>query len=425
MGISSDTDSPRRASRHASHLGLRVLGGMVGLAALLGSIDAAAQTWQGGRDSPSLSEIVAVDATGEQDWPFGREDVVGDGLDRFEQPEQNIDIRSLYAATSTQQLWVRLYVSDANAPGDNVTAFVFIDADQDADTGGTAVSAELDARFTSDSSPGGYDYVAAVDGNATVVDVWEWSEQDGSYASMPAAANQAEAEVGTAQDPLRLDGASHGYLQLLIDLEAVGLTPACDAQLYARTVNDTGALGDGDLEVGQVGPCVPGDGDADRIPDLVVPSRGCDADADCPGGGVCVDGECVLAPPCVEDADCDADEICMDGMCVARGGGSCDSNADCAPLVCVGNECVPCFTSGASCPSGTVCAPDGRCVSGQDGTSGGPLGAAGADGIYLEPGEEIQGGAGSCVVGRGWSSSVVGFWLLVLTALGLWRRARI
>jgi MYXO-CTERM domain-containing protein len=416
---------PRRCAQLcASRLTAGMLTAAAGLATLLVIHQAQAQTWQGGRENPSLGELVALDATGESGWPFGQEDVAEDGLDQFQQQEQSIDIRSVYATTSVDQFWVRLYVSDDSAPGGNVTAFIFIDADADATTGGTAASAVLDDRFTTDSSPGGYDYVVAVGGNESVVDVWEWSAADDDYASVPAAVNQASAEVGTAIDPLLSRDTIHGYLQLMVALDVVGLTPACDALLYARSVNDTGALGDGDLEVGQVGPCVPADADSDRIPDLLLPSGECQTDADCPGGGICVDGECLLAPPCVEDADCEVDEICVDGLCVARGGDSCDTDADCNGLVCVDGECVSCSTAGVACPDGMVCGPDGRCVADSGANASPPLGAAGGDGIALGPGEQIEGGAGNCAVSRAGDKWLAAVGLLGLLALAMRRRRR-
>ena len=154
----------------------------------------------------------------------------------------------------------------------------------------------------------------------------------------------------------------HGYLQGTVALDVVGLDATCSANLYFRTLHDTGNAGEGDLNVGLVGPCVAADTNGDRIPDLLVPDGGCQSDAECPAGGVCVGGECVLAPPCLEDADCDADETCEAGHCVLQGGDTCEDNTDCGGLVCDGGECVPCSTAGVECGTGQVCAPNGRCI---------------------------------------------------------------
>ena len=383
---------------------------------------ASAQTWEGNRENPSLAEIVAIDETGEEGWPFGAEDVAGDGLDTFQRQEQSIDIRTAYAVAGSQQLWVRLYVSDAGPPGGNVIAFVFIDADQDSNTGGSASGNGLDPGFEADDSPGGYEFVVGIDGNGTIVDVWEWNAPQNQYASVPGAPAQATAEVDTAPDPLGLGGSAHGYLQGMIALDVVGLDSSCSANLYFRTLHDTGNAGEGDLNVGEVGPCVAADSNGDRIPDLLVTEDECQSDADCPAGGVCVDGECVLAPPCSDDSDCDTGEVCLDGRCVIQGGDSCETDADCGDLVCDGGECVPCTTAGVECGPGLVCAPDGRCI---DETSAPPptSGDAGAGGIVLAEGEEIEGGAGNCAAGHGrpgWLAWATGMLVLSLA----WRRRR-
>jgi hypothetical protein len=387
---------------------------------------APAQTWEGGRENPSLAEIVAIDETGEDDWPFGSEDVAGDGLDTFQPQEQSIDIRTAYAVAGTQQLWVRLYVSDDGPPGGNVVAFVFIDADQDADTGGSAAGVGLDPGFETDDSPGGYEYVLGIDGNGTIVDVWAWDEDQNEYASVASAAAQAIAEVDTAPDPLGLGGNVHGYLQGTIDLNVVGLDSSCSANLYFRTLHDTGNAGEGDLNVGQAGPCVAADSNQDRIPDLLVSEDECQSDEDCPADGVCVEGECVLAPPCRDDSDCDPGETCQDGRCVLQGGDTCETDADCGDLVCEGGECVPCTTPGVECGPGLVCAPDGRCI---DASAAPPpsSGEAGAGGIVLAEGEEIEGGAGNCATGHGrpgWWTWAGGMLVLALARRRRQRAAR-
>jgi len=72
-----------------------------GAAVVLASSPTFAQTWVGGRITPDLGEIVAIDATGEAGWLYGKEDLVGDG-DAFKQQEQSIDIRTAWRRTSTR-----------------------------------------------------------------------------------------------------------------------------------------------------------------------------------------------------------------------------------------------------------------------------------------------------------------------------------
>jgi hypothetical protein len=405
----------------------RLNGWLFGLAAgsLIFSAERAAfgQTWPGGRANPSLREIVAIDRTGEPGWPYGAEDVAGDGLDRFLVGEQSIDIRSGYAATNNARMWFRVYVSAVDAPANTVTAFLFIDSDLSTTTGGSAAAIDLDARLVSDDSGGGYEYVVAIQGPNTVVGLWQWVTQPSGYASLGAAAlARTTVETGTDDDPLLLNAWTHGYLQGVVDLADVGLTELCQARLLLRTVSDSPGLGNGDLDVGSAGPCRPVDANGDNVPDLLLPTQTipnwrCQTNADCPGGGICVGGQCVLAPPCSMTADCGPGEVCTNGACVAVGGDACSSNADCASLVCVNGTCAACSVAGAACPNGLVCAPDGRCID----ASG--VGAAGGAGL-LAPGEKIRGGAGTCSLfhpGSRWFSAGT---LLTLGALALMRRRR-
>ncbi len=347
---------------------------------------ASAQTWVAGRTTPSLPEVFAIDATGESGWLYGQEDVAGDGLDNFKQQEQSIDIRTAYAATDAQRFWVRIYVSDPNNAGGNVTAYVFIDSDQTTSTGGTAEAPEIDAKFSSDSSPGGYEYVVGISGSGAISDVWEWSATQGQYQTKQVTPAQANAETGNDLDPIRINGNDHGYLQASVDLGEVGLTQACLANLYVRTTNDTAALGAGDLEVGQVGSCVPADGNGDGVPDPVVPPTGCTDSSECPNGGICSGGKCVLTAACTDNAQCAADEQCDNGRCVAVPGGACTDATECNGLVCDNGQCVTC-TGDAQCGSG-ICGPDGRCTNANTGSAG--------SGPTLQPGDEIQGGACTC-----------------------------
>lgn len=390
-----------RRSGSRRRLGVALGIGLSALAGLLAPRTAAAQTWVGMRTTPRLTEAVAIDATGEQSWLYGAEDVLGDGLETFMQQEQSIDVRTAYATVDAQRFWARVYVSDPNGVGGNVSVYVFIDADRSTMTGGSAQATDIDPRFVTDSSPGGYEYVIGIRGNASISQIWTWTMPQGTWVGSSPQPNQAAAEAGQDIDPILLNEPQHGYLQATVDLGLVGLTFTCDANLYFRSASDNAMLGEGDLDVGVVAPCVPADANGDDIPDIVVPPSGCTTDAECPNGGICQEGGCVLAVPCVTDADCQADEQCtMDGRCVPRPTGvMCTTNAECGDLVCVGGECVACTPGGSECDAGQVCAPTGHCVVDTgpgSGTGGGGTGGAGGDGLGLEPGEEIRGGACAC-----------------------------
>ena len=355
---------------------------------------AAAQAWVGGRTTPRLTEIVALDRTGEADWPYGAEDLAGDGIDSFTPQEQAIDLRTAYAVADAQRLWARAYVSDPNALGGNVTVFLFIDADRSALTGGTAQAPEIDPRFTSDPSPGGFEYAVGVQGSGALPDLWAWQEVLGAYEAVQIPIGQAMAEAGQDVDPILLHDPRHGYVQARINLELVGLSAACEANLFLRSVSDAPSLGDGDLDVGQFAPCVPADADGDDVPDVIVPPGGCASDGECPGGGICEDGQCVLAVPCATDTDCVADEQCSaDGRCVPRPSGMCSTSAECGDLICSGGQCGPCTLGGTECATGSRCAPTGHCIVGS-GPGGG--GGADGDGFGLAPGDEVRGGACAC-----------------------------
>src|SRR6266567_9551481 len=114
----------------------RIMAAGVGASIMAASGASAGATWINTRTTPRLSEIVAVDATGETGWPYGQEDVAGDGLATFATPEQTVDIRTAYAATDTSRFWARVYFSAPNGVGAGVTGYVFIDADRNAATGG-------------------------------------------------------------------------------------------------------------------------------------------------------------------------------------------------------------------------------------------------------------------------------------------------
>jgi hypothetical protein len=362
-----------------------------------------AQTWVSGRTTPALGDIVAIDATGEQGWLYGFEDLAGDGQD-FKQPEQSVDIRTAYASTDAQRFWSRVYVSDPNAAGGNVVVFVFIDNDQDPNTGGSAAATDIHAKLVGDPSNGGYEYVIEIAGNGSINEIWEWRAMQSLWqGTMPQAA-QAEAESGTDVDPVEINGSDHGYLQGMVDMSLVGLTQACEADLFVRSIISSGN-GDGDLEVGTIAPCIPADDDGDGVPDLLIPPNGCTNDAECPGSGLCIEGRCIVPQPCIADADCDADERCVDDICMPVPGGACSDSAECGDLVCRDGQCQGCTFGGNECSGLRRCAADGRCV---DDPNAPPDNG-------LDPGDEAQGGALTC----SYAAAPRGAWALIVALFGL------
>jgi hypothetical protein len=382
-------------------------------------LPAQAQTWTGNRTTPRANELVAIDATGEAGWLYGAEDVAGDGLDAFRQQEQSIDLRTAYAAADSQRFWARVYVSDPNTVSGNIAVFVFLDSDDNANTGGTANATELAAAFDTDPTPGGYDFVLGLDGNETVSGVWAWNSASDAYEALDLQNNAASAEAGSDLDPVRLNGTTHGYLQGVVDLDVVGLTAACQANVYVRSVDGTGATADGDLDVGQFSACHPADNNDDGVPDAAEPDDRCAEDDQCPAGGLCVNGRCVYPRYCDADGDCAADESCIDGRCVADGGDACTSDAMCDGLVCQDGECSAC-TADSMCAAGR-CGPDGRCTSGTAASNT-------DDGTELGPDEEVQGGALTCAARSsrpyGQGGALGALLLATLGALLVWRHQR-
>lgn len=399
--------------------GIRRLVGVAGLLATwLMSGTALGQSWVGGRSAPTPGQLVAVDETGENGWLYGSEDVAGDGLDEFLQQERSIDIRTGYAATTSTEFFFRLYVSDTAPPGGNVSAFAFIDVDRNGATGGSAVAPEIDDRFASDASRGGYEYVFAVQGDGSVLDLWQWNEAENQYEAINFTPNQADAESGSDRDPITARSVEHGYLQGMVELNLVGLDQNCAANLYFRSLNETAALGDGDLEVGQLGACRPSDANRDGVPDVLVPDDRCSEDDACPVNSICIEGRCVFTGVCEEDADCDADEECNgEGYCVARAGDACSENAECETRLCSADQCARC-SQDSQCAEGWRCAADGRCVSPES------VGGGDEPTLELNAGDEVQGGACTCgVVGQAGAQAWWLIWLPV-PALIAWRRRK-
>ncbi len=153
----------------------------------------------------------------------------------------------------------------------------------------------------------------------------------------------------------------HGYLQSSVDLTLVGVAQACQANLFVRSTNQTVNLGAGDLVVGAEEPCVATVAPNTNVPVIVVPPAGCTTNAECPNGGVCNNGNCILAQPCAVNANCAAGYICDTGRCVFIGGTPCVNSSNCDGLICQQGQCVVCVND-AACGPGFVCGPDGRCL---------------------------------------------------------------
>jgi len=246
-----------------------------------------AQTWAGTRTTPSLKELVAVDQTGEPSWLFGAEDVAGDGPGTFNDAEQAADVRSAYAATDAERLWLRVYVSADTAP-EQLQAFVFVDVDHDATTGGPGSAPEVDAALDASSAPGGYEFVLGFDGEA-FLGAWSWAQAPGRFQALgnldPL---EAVTETGADLDPLRLNGPRNGYVQTGLKFAPIELSVGCEANLLFRSTS--GTLRDRDL--GRVGPCRPGDANGNDVADVAETDAACDTDDQCPAGGSCVDDRC-------------------------------------------------------------------------------------------------------------------------------------
>lgn len=412
------TERSERAPQSASTKLRRGVAGIAGVVLGLAPGLAEAQSWAPPRTTPILLDLSDLDETGEGNWLFGGEDVAGDGLDTFQPPERAIDFRSVYAVADEDDLWLRAYVVSETGLGD-LRLFVFVDADANVATGGSAAATSLDARFAADPTLGGYEFVIAVSSDESLEGVWQWSTTELDYELVMDPT--AEVEVGTDADPIRIAGEVRGYVQLRVPLDAVGLDSSCSGRLFVRSLNEGPAmLGDGDLDVGRSARCrALTDPDRDP-PDVLFPDEECTEDAQCPGEGLCLDGACRLPPLCREDAECAADETCSEGRCVfASSDTSCTDDEDCGDLVCDAESsvCSACSTD-EDCGAGRRCASTGRCVgSGDPGAPGTP----GDAGLVPGDGERIQGGAFTCGWAGPWlgSSAGVGLWMLGLWGVGV------
>lgn len=384
---------------------------------LSGTRSAAAQAWSDARQDPALFEIVSIDATGEPGFPYGREDIADDGLDKFTPAEAAGDLRSLYVSTDATRLWLRSYFAGSSAPARELRVFFFIDVDGRDGTGGPAQGMELDEELAKDPTRGGYEVAVSVRGDGMLLGVFDWDAGMGDWLkNKDAAAPAIVAEQGAELDPLAIGAARHGYLQIALTHSLSGLTQSCAGTFFVRTLGELNAMDTFADDAPQEFFCH-APADAYGVP-IVLQPEGCDNDEQCPGEGRCQDGVCLIAYPCAGDQDCPNDHRCMQDRCVRVVSGSCDDAADCHGLVCENMRCVACTESGArACEKGLTCAPDGSCVDTSD------VGRGNGNGVQ-GPGK-VRGGAFSCALGASAASrSSLELSLLALLALAALTRTR-
>ena len=387
---------------------------------------AAAQTWSERRERPSLFEIVAVDETAQSLWPFGQEDIAKDGVANSMADESAVDLRSVYAATRSDGLWVRTYVASDAEPMQSAVAFFFLDNDANAKTGGKAEGDTLFKGWSTDPSPGGYELAVGMRGDGTLLGVFEWDDAKDVWTLQPDKPVLVTLETGKARDPLRLAGDDHGYFQMKLEPRVLKLGDGCTGPLFVRLWNDaTGARAFGDSsDVTLCKPRLNAYGDPE-----ILASAECNADTSCPAQGKCRERVCVFEYDCNQDAECRDGERCMGSVCVRVVDRSCDSADDCDGLVCASGRCTACGTGARACASGLLCTPGGTCIrpgetgsAGRGGSSGGRSGSGAEDG---DAGERVRGGAFTCAalarIGTGEAGDYDAHWVAagVLAALGV------
>ncbi len=367
-----------------------------------------AQTWSSARGWPPLWQIVAIDRSGEAGWPYGQEDVAGDGLAAFADDEAGADLRTVYADADAQRLWLRAYMVSENPPAAALTAFFFLDIDARTDTGGPAQGAPLAAALSADPTHGGYERAIAVRGDGGLASMWEWDAQTAAWQPLQTRTGTLHAEVGRARDPLAIGPLQRAYVQADLAHELSGLNASCAGLVFVRLRYDSPPRSFGDDAPEDVA-CRP-QPDAYGDP-AILRGSACDADADCPSSGRCRAGACLFTYDCSSDPDCRADERCMAGQCVRVVDGSCNTRADCAGLVCASGTCVACAESGArACSDGLWCAPNGGCV----------------DVAALPSSARVQGGAFHCAALPSARGPRLGWGILsvILLSSGARRRRR-
>lgn len=364
---------------------------------------ATAQSWSTALDRPAPHHVIAIDRTGELTWPYGQEDVARDGLATLLDDEANVDLRTVYADATLEQLFVRAYVVSPRAPSGSLTAYFFLDVDGNANSGGAAQSEVFAPKLAADPSDGGYERVFAVRGDGMVVGAWGWVSVAKAWGPLDIT-DALRGEVGSARDPVRLGGLDRGYVQLSVAHAASGLTATCGGRIFVRLRHEEGMRSLSDDSRDDVACRAPLDIYGDPA---IVRAYRCRNDSECPFGGRCRDDVCLFAYECSGDGECRAGERCSDARCVRVVDADCTSDAACDGLVCEAGRCVACVESGsASCERGRYCSPNGSCVETDYFV---PLGS-----------DRVQGGAFHCAAGSSAPSAAA--LLPALVALWLQRR---
>jgi hypothetical protein len=409
---------------------LAILGCIVSIATLC-AVPAEAQTWSSPRTRPVLWQLISIDESGEPGWPYGGEDIAGDGLASFEADEAASDLRTVYADADASRTWIRAYVASELAPADAVIVYFFVDGDERDDTGGEAEDSALWPELAADPSGGGYEHVVAARGDGTLQGAWRWDAQAERWSPVTPRPADSTVQIDVDLDPIRIGDLERGYVQIELAHQLTGLDASCSGRIFVRSWHDDAparAFGDDDVRARACRPTLDVFGDPD-----VLREPGCDADSDCPADGRCREGVCLFTSGCSAGGDCRDDERCLVGACVRVVEGSCDADADCNGLVCRTGDCVECAENGAqACDDPLLCSPNGQCVdpergpptagrggtggagSGGRGGRGGTGGGTGGDGAT--PPGKVRGGAFQCatVAPIGSARARGGAWWLVL-----------
>jgi len=347
------------------------------LCGAIGATSAAAQTWSSMRGRPALWQITSVDATGEPSWPYGDEDIAGDGAGTFEDDEAGADLRTVYADADANRLWLRAYVAGESAPSENAVGYFFLDTDARNATGGDAASPDLWPELEADPTAGGYERVIAANADGTLVGAWRWDTPTSEWVAIDAQPNEIRVEVDSDVDPIRIFAPERGYFQVDVDHEISTLDSSCDGNIFVRIWHDDPPMRDFGDDDDEPSACrLPLDSLGDPI---VLREPACTDDSDCPANGECDDGVCIFTYECTRDIDCPSGETCSGGACT-------DGDA--------GNG--------------------GAGGAGSGGAGG--AGAGGAAGDMVPPGN-VQGGAFHCAATRSSSTPVLLTMLLLLALL--------
>jgi MYXO-CTERM domain-containing protein len=370
---------------------------------------AQAATWSDQKTTPSVRDLLTLDATGETNWPYGNEDVLGDTAGVFSEQEQGHDFRSLYVAVDPAKIWFRAYVSHPATVTSSLLVYVFADSDNNPMTGGSSQAPEIATGLASGTAVQGFETVVEIQvATAKIHQVWRWNSMVNQYQTSVFTVSASAVEIGADLDPLQLGSPNHGYVQISVPLKLVGITESCQARFQLRTLHDNTPT-TSDLDVGQPAACVNEDKNQDKIPDILIPISPCSETNPCPAGGVCTEGSCVLAIPCTKDSHCADDQQCtMEGKCVVRPTDTCKDNSTCGTLVCVSGKCSPC--SQGTCGGDLLCSPSGECINKQ----GEPTNS------FVPSAPPSSGESSSCSMTR--TSSSYGWLALLMAGLAFRRR---